>query len=61
MKKANRRLLIALACYGVLILVALFTLLPVRSSNETFILVVVLLVFALLIIKTIRHAEDDEE
>ncbi len=60
MKKANRRLLIALICYGVLILVALLTLLPVRSSDETFILVVVLLVFALLIIKTIRHAEEED-
>ncbi len=47
-------------CYGVLILVALLTLLPVRSSDETFILVVVLLVFALLIIKTIRHAEEED-
>jgi hypothetical protein len=61
MKKTNRRLLIAMICYGVLILVALYTLLPVRSSNEAFILAVVLLVFALLIIKTLRHAEEEDE
>ena len=58
MKKNNRRLLFALICYGVLILVALLVLLPVRSSNEAFILAVVLLVFALLIVKTIVHSED---
>jgi hypothetical protein len=59
MKKTNRRLLIALICYGVLILAALYLLLPVRSSNESFILVVVLLVFALLVGKTIRFRDED--
>lgn len=47
-------------CYGVLVSVALYGLLPVRSSNETFILLVVLLVFLLLIIKTIAHSDDEE-
>ena len=60
MKKANRRLLAAMICYGVLILAGLYALLPARTSNEAFILVVLLLVFALLIIKTIAHSEDQD-
>jgi hypothetical protein len=59
MKKSDRKLLTALICYGVLILVALLTLLPARSSNDSFILLVVLLVFTLLIVKTIAHSEDE--
>jgi hypothetical protein len=60
MKKTNRRrLTIAMICYGLLISVALYGLLPVRSSNEGFILSVVLLVFLLLIIKTVAHSEDE--
>jgi hypothetical protein len=61
MKKVNRKLLIALVCYGVLILAALYLLLPVRSSNESFILGVVLLVLAILIVKTIAHSQDDDD
>lgn len=49
-----------MACYCILILIALFALLPVRSSHEGFILGVVLLVFAILIIKTLVHAEDEK-
>jgi hypothetical protein len=60
MKQNQRRLLVALICYGVLILIALGVLLPVHSSNEAFILAVVLLVFALLITKTVAHSDDDE-
>ena len=59
MKKGKRRLAIAMICYGVLILVALYVLLPVRSSNDSFILVVLLLFFALLIVKTIRFKDED--
>jgi hypothetical protein len=60
MAKTNRgKLVIAMICYGVLMLSALLILLPVRNSDEAFILAVVLLVFALLIIKTIAHSEDD--
>jgi hypothetical protein len=59
MKKGKRRLVIAMICYGVLILVALYVLLPVRSSNDSFILVVLLLFFALLIVKTIRFKDED--
>ena len=60
MKKVNRKLLIALICYGVLILAALCLLLPVRSSNESFILGAVLVVLTILIVKTIAHSQDDE-
>ena len=60
LKEMNRRLLVAMACYLVLILIALYVLLPIRSSNEGFVLGVVLCVFALLIIKTLAHAEDDK-
>ena len=60
MAKNKRRLIVALTCYGVLILGTLIALLPVRSSNETFILVVLLLFFALLIVKTIAHSDEDE-
>jgi hypothetical protein len=60
MKTVNRRLIVALACYGVLIGIALFALLPVRSSNEGFVLALVLCVFAILIVKTIAHAQDEE-
>ena len=60
LKETNRRLLVAMACYLVLILIALYVLLPIRSSNEGFVLGVVLCVFALLIIKTLAHAEDDK-
>jgi hypothetical protein len=61
MKKNIPKLVIALSCYGALILAALYFLLPARSSNDQFILVVVLLVFTLLIIKTLAHSEDHEE
>ncbi len=60
LKGASPRLFIALACYFVLILIALYELLPVRTSNDRFVLGFVLLVFALLIVKTIVHAEDDK-
>jgi hypothetical protein len=59
-KEANRRLLAALACYVVLILVALYVLLPARSSQDRFLLGLVLLVVALLIVKTLVHAKDEK-
>lgn len=58
--RANRRLLAALACYLVLILIALYALLPTRSSNDRLILGFVLCVFTILIIKSIIHAGEDE-
>ena len=56
----NRRLLAAMACYLVLILIAVYALLPIRSSHEGFLLGFVLCIFALLIVKTLAHAEDDK-
>jgi hypothetical protein len=61
MKSANRRLAVALACYLVLIIIALITLLPIRSSNDGFVLALVLAVFAILIIKTIAHSQQDDQ
>ncbi len=60
LKTANRRLLAALACYAVLIGIALYTLLPARTYYEQFILGLVLVVFALLILKTFVHSDDDK-
>jgi hypothetical protein len=47
-------------CYLVLILIALYALLPVRSSDEGFVLGLVLCLFAILIVKTIAHAGDEK-
>ncbi len=58
-KTANRRLLLALGCYCILILAALWALLPARSSDERFLLGLVLCVFAVLIIKTLVHSGDE--
>ncbi len=60
-KSANRRLLAAMACYLVLIAIALYALLPIRSSQEKFLLGLVLCVFAILIVKTLAHAHDDSD
>jgi hypothetical protein len=57
-KTLNRRVWIAMICYGILISLALYFLLPVHTKNESAILTMVLLVFALLIIKTIAHSHD---
>jgi hypothetical protein len=59
-KTMNRRLLAALFCYGILILIAFLTLLPIRSSQDSFLLGLVLCIFAILIVKTLAHAEDDK-
>lgn len=59
--RANRRLFAALGCYLVLILTALYTLLPIRSSYERIVLWFVLCVFAILIIRSIIHAMQDEK
>ena len=56
---ANRRLIIAMVCYCILAIIALFALLPVRSSHEGFLLGLVLFIFALLAIKTLVHAQDE--
>jgi len=58
-KNTKSRVLIAMACYCALILAALLSLLPVRSSQDRFLLGAVLSVFAILIIKTLVHAKDE--
>ena len=59
LKASNRRLVIAMACYLVLIALALYALLPVRTRNEGFLLAVVVGFIAYLMIKTLAHAEDE--
>ena len=58
--RARRKLIVALACYLVLILIALYGLLPVRTANDRLVLGFVLCVFTVLIIKSIIHAAEDE-
>ena len=57
-KRENRRLILALACYLVLIVVALVVFLPVRNSNDRFVLWLVLAFFAILIVKTISQRDN---
>jgi hypothetical protein len=57
--RANRRLLIAMACYFVLIGVALYALLPIRTKDDGFLLIIVLCIFTFLIVKTLDHADDE--
>ena len=57
MSAANRKLLAAFCCYAVLLGMALYVLLPAYTSEEQFILGAVLLIFAILIAKTLRHRE----
>jgi len=56
---AKRRLILAMVCYCILALIALFVLSPVRNSQERFLLGLVLFVFAFLAIKTLIHARDE--
>jgi hypothetical protein len=60
MKTAKRRLLAVLACYAVLLAIALYMLLPARTSHERFLISAVVGVFAILIVKTMKHAHDDD-
>ena len=60
MKSANRRMLAALACYCILIGIALYALTPARTYHERFLLGLVLFVFALLIVKTLVHSGDEK-
>jgi hypothetical protein len=59
MTPAKRRLVIAMTCYFVLVGVALYALLPARTRDDRFLLGIVLVVFTLLIIKTLAHADDE--
>ena len=60
MKNKKRRVLVAMACYLVLVLAALYALLPARSSQDRFLLGAVLCFFAILIVKILVHAENEE-
>ena len=54
---ANKNLLAALCCYAVLLGMALYALLPARTSDEQFIVGAVLLIFAILTAKTLARRE----
>jgi lipopolysaccharide export LptBFGC system permease protein LptF len=58
-RAANRRLIIAMSCYCMIALAALFALLPARSSDEQFLLGLVLFVIGFLAIKTLVHSQDE--
>jgi hypothetical protein len=55
--RENRRLVVALTCYLILIVIALVVFLPVRNSKNRLTLGLVLAWFAVLIIKTIRFRD----
>ena len=57
MGAANGKLLAALCCYAVLLGLALYVLLPAHTSEEQFILGAVLLIFAILIAKTLMRRD----
>jgi hypothetical protein len=57
-KTWNRRLLAEIACYLVLAGIALYVLLPIRTKDDLFLLIMVLVVFTYLILKTLHQAED---
>jgi uncharacterized BrkB/YihY/UPF0761 family membrane protein len=59
LKAAKGRLVAAIACYAVLLAIALYALLPARSSHERFLVGAVIAVFILLFVKTMKHAADD--
>jgi hypothetical protein len=59
LKTAKGRLVAVIACYGVLLAIALYAILPARSSQERFLVGTVIAVFVLLFVKTMRHSEDD--
>jgi len=58
-KQLPARLLIALGCYLVLVIVGLYVLLPVRTQEDRFLLGIFLAVFAILALKTVIHANKD--
>jgi uncharacterized BrkB/YihY/UPF0761 family membrane protein len=60
LKMAKGRLFAVIACYAVLLAIALYALLPARSSHERFLVGTVIAVFVLLFIKTMKHAHDDD-
>jgi len=60
--KQNRKLIIGLGCYAVLIAAAVYALQPIRTSNDRFLMGFVLCFFAILIVKTmIRFFQGRDE
>jgi hypothetical protein len=59
-KGVNRRLIVALAGYLVLIIIILYAFLPLQTRDDRFILALVLGLFAILIIRTIAHSKNDD-
>jgi hypothetical protein len=59
-KSGNRKLKAEIACYLVLVGAALYFLLPVRTQDEGFMLIVVLGIFTYLIFKTLSQADEEE-
>jgi len=57
-RAANRRLILAMSCYCIIALAALLVLLPARSSDERFLIGMVLFIIAFLAIKTLVHSQD---
>jgi hypothetical protein len=57
--KINKRLAAALTGYAILLAVALWKLLPVRTRDEAFVLGAVLFVLAILIVKTIVNSQNE--
>jgi hypothetical protein len=54
----NKRLFAALGCYAILLAAALYALLPAHTSDERFLLGIVLLIFAILTVKTIAQSRE---
>jgi hypothetical protein len=59
LKKGNRRLLAALSCYIMLIILACYLLLPARSRNDQFLLLAVVGFLTYLALKTLHHSDDE--
>jgi hypothetical protein len=59
LKTAKGRLVAVLACYAVLLAIALYVLLPARSTYEQYLVWTIVAVFVLLFVKTMKHSEDD--
>lgn len=59
-KQLPARLMLALGCYLILIVVGLYILLPVQSREDRFLLGIFLAVFAILAWKTVVHANKDK-
>jgi len=57
-KSGNRKLLAAMMCYLALMGAALYMLLPVHTRDDYFLLIMVLVFFTYLMIKTLSHADD---